>query len=226
MSKIVFDIETVGQDFDLLDADSKEYFLKFAETEKEKEDAKNSLSFYPLTAQIVTIALLEAEGTKGFVYYQNGNGKPEKFTEGDVVYVSGTEKEVLENFWAQMKKHSQFVTFNGRVFDCPFIMLRSAINKIKAPKNLVPYRYSHAAHIDLQDQMTFYDAMRRRFSLDMWCKAFGIESPKQEGITGLQVKGLYKEGRYKDIARYCMRDVVATKELFWYWEKYLQFPSR
>ncbi len=33
MPKIVFDIETVGQDFELLDETSKEYFLKFAETE-------------------------------------------------------------------------------------------------------------------------------------------------------------------------------------------------
>ena len=49
---------------------------------------------------------------------------------------------------------------------------------------------------------------------------------KEGGVTGLQVKDLFKEGRYKDIARYCMADVVATKKLYQYWEKYIKFwPS-
>lgn len=223
MAKVIFDIETVGQDFELLDETSKEYFLKFAESDEEKEEARNSLSFYPLTAQIVTIAMLEAETEKGFVYYQNGNGNPEKFMDGNVVFISGNEQDILTNFWVQMKNYTQFVTFNGRVFDGPFVMLRSAMNKIKPIRNLVPYRYSHTEHIDLSDQLTFYDAMRRKFGLHMWCNAFNIKSPKEDGISGLQVKGLFKEGRYQDIARYCLRDVKATKELYKYWEKYLKF---
>ncbi len=223
MPKIVFDIETVGQDFELLDETSKEYFLKFAETEEKKEEAKNSLSFFPVTAQIITIGMLEVETNKGFVYYQNAGGKAEKFTEGDVVFISGSEKEVLSNFWAQLKNYQQFITFNGRTFDCPFVMLRSAINSIRTTRNLMPYRYAHAEHVDLSDQLTFYDAMRRKFSLHMWCNAFNIKSPKEEGMTGLQVKDFYKAGRHQDIARYCARDIHATKELFKYWEKYLKF---
>lgn len=223
MPKVIFDIETVGQEFELLDDTSKEYFLKFAESDEKKEEAKNSLSFYPLTAQIVTIGMIEAETNKGFVYYQNGNGKPEKFIDGDVVFISCTEKEILANFWTQMKNYAQFITFNGRVFDCPFVMLRSAMNGIRATKNLMPYRYSFTEHIDLSDQLTFYDAMRRRFSLHMWCNAFGVKSPKEGGVSGLQVKGLFKEGRYQDIARYCLGDVKATRELYKYWEKYLKF---
>ncbi|MFA5059868.1 MAG: ribonuclease H-like domain-containing protein [Candidatus Omnitrophota bacterium] len=223
MSKVIFDVETVGQDFETLDDTSKEYFLKFAETDEKKEEAKNSLSFYPLTAQIVTIAMLDAETQKGFVYFQNKTGKPEKFVEGETLYLAGTEQDILNNFWVQIRKYTHFITFNGRVFDCPFVMLRSAINGIRAGKNLMPYRYSHTEHIDLSDQLTFYDAMRRKFSLHMWCQAFGVKSPKEEGITGLQVKDLFKEGRYHDIARYCFRDVQATKELYQYWEKNLRF---
>ena len=223
MPKIIFDIETVGQDFELLDETSKEYFLKFAETEENIKEAKESLSFYPLTAQIVAIGMLEAETNKGFVYYQNGNGKPEKFTEGEIVFLSGSEKDILNNFWSQLKNYSQFVTFNGRTFDCPFVMVRSAINGIRATKNLMPYRYAHAEHVDLSDQLTFYDAVRRKFSLHMWCRAFGIKSPKEGGMTGLQVKDFYKEGRYLEIAKYCFGDIRATKELFKHWEKYLKF---
>ena len=105
-------------------------------------------------------------------------------------------------------------------------MIRSAIHQIRASKNLSPYRYAHTTHIDLADQLSFYDALRRKFSLHMWCKAFGIESPKDQGMTGLQVKDYFKEGKYLDIARYCMGDIVATKKLYQYWEKYLKFQEK
>lgn len=223
MPKIVFDIETVGQDFELLDEVSKEYFLKFAETEEKVKEAKESLSFFPLTAQIVTIGMLEVETNKGFVYYQNGGGKPEKFTDGEVVFVSGSEKEIISNFWAQLKNYQPFITFNGRTFDCPFLMIRSAVNGVRAGKNLMPYRYAHTEHVDLSDQLTFYDAMRRKFSLHMWCNTFGIKSPKSEGVSGYQVKDMYKEGRYQDIAKYCALDIRATKELYRHWEKCIKF---
>ncbi|MFA5088506.1 MAG: ribonuclease H-like domain-containing protein [Candidatus Omnitrophota bacterium] len=223
MTRIVFDIETVGQEFELLDETSKDYFLKFADTDEKKEEAKDSLSFYPLTAQIVAIAMLETDSEKGFVYFQNGAQQQEKFAEGDITFTSGTEREILEHFWNHLQKCDQFVTFNGRLFDCPFVMIRSAIHKIRTHKNLVPYRYSHNPHIDLADQLSFYDALRRKFSLHMWCKAFGIKSPKESGLTGLEVKDFFKEGRYREIARYCMDDVYATKELFKYWNTYLKF---
>jgi predicted PolB exonuclease-like 3'-5' exonuclease len=223
MPKVIFDVETVGQDFELLDKTSQEYFLKFAKNEEEKAEARNSLSFYPLTAQIVAIGMLEAESEKGWVFFQCPGQKIKNFSQGKIEFVSGDEKAVLESFWLQMKKYTTFITFNGRVFDCPFIMLRSAINKIKPAKNIMPYRYGHSVHVDLQDQLTFYDAMRKKFSLHMWCKAFDIKSPKEEGMTGLQVKDYFKEGKFTEIAKYCMGDIVATKELYKYWEQYLKF---
>jgi len=222
MSKIVFDIETVGVDFDTLDQTSQEYFLRFADTPEKQEDAKNSLSFYPVTAQIVTIGMLDVDTGKTFVFFQN-NGKKEKIVEDNATYVSGDEKEILFNFWKLIGKADTFITFNGRMFDCPFIMLRSAINSVRATKDLMPYRYGKGPHVDLYDQLTFYGATTRKFSLDIWCKAFDIKSPKQEGITGLQVKDLFKEGKYMDIARYCARDLEATKQLYLYWESFLKF---
>jgi len=226
VAKIVFDIETAGQDFELLDEISKEYFLKFAETDQEKEDAKNSLSFFPLTAQIITIGMLEVESEKGFVYFQNGEQPAQRLTEGAVTFISGSEKEILHHFWNQLKNYTHFITFNGRTFDCPFVMLRSAIHGIRGNKNLMPYRYAISPHVDLADQLSFYDALKRKFSLHMWCNAFGIQSPKEEGMTGLQVKDFYKAGRYFEIARYCLGDIRATKKLFQYWDQYLKFETK
>ncbi len=224
MKQIVVDIETVGQEFDQLDETSQEYFLRFADTEEKIEEAKSSLSFYPLTAQVVTIGMLEVGSEQGAVYFQNGGAGGENFKEGSIHYViCRDEKEVLHHFWTQLARYDQLVTFNGRLFDCPFLMIRSAINHIRATKNIMPNRYGTGCHVDLADQLTFYDAMRRKFSLHLWCKAFGIKSSKEDGVTGLQVKDMFNEGRHLDIARYCMRDVQATKELFRYWEQYLKF---
>jgi predicted PolB exonuclease-like 3'-5' exonuclease len=84
----------------------------------------------------------------------------------------------------------------------------------------MPNRYDVRHHCDLLDQLTFYSSTRR-FSLDFYCKAFGIESPKSQGITGLDMKALFESKRYRDIAAYCLGDVYATADLYDRWLKYL-----
>ena len=59
MARIIFDIETAGRDFKSLDIPTQEYLLRFAETEEEKEEVRDSLSFYPQTAEIVAIGMLD-----------------------------------------------------------------------------------------------------------------------------------------------------------------------
>lgn len=220
---LVVDIETAGRDFETLDDISKEYLLKYAENEEKVQEVKEGMSFYPLTAQVVAIGMAEADSNKSFVFYQC-HQKKELIKEGETELVPFlNEKTLLESFWLKFKDYQQIVTFNGRVFDCPFLMLRSAINNIKSSKNLMPNRYSSDMHIDLLDRLTFYGSMRRRFNLHMWCKAFGIESPKEGEVTGQQVKDLFNAGEFLTIARYCLKDIIATKKLYQYWYKYLNF---
>jgi hypothetical protein len=224
MSRIIFDIETVGADFDSLDEETKAYLLKKALTEEEEERVKETLGLSPLTGEIVAIGMLNPETMKGKVLFQAPDGNIEPFAEGGIQYENASEKDILLEFWDTVSKYSQFVTFNGRGFDCPFIMVRSAFHRIKPTRELMPNRYS-GPHIDLLDQLTFYGATRR-YSLDMWCRSFGIRSPKEEGITGLDVKDLFTEGRYLDIARYCARDLVATRELLLIWESYIKYRGQ
>jgi DNA polymerase elongation subunit (family B) len=226
VNRIIFDIETVGADFDSMEPSTRQYLLKWAETGEDEEKIKESLGLYPLTGEIVAIGMLNPDTDKGAVYYQAPGELPISFEEDGILYECGCEKEILEKFWNTIKSYNSFVTFNGRTFDCPFVMIRSAINRIKPIRDLMPNRYN-GPHIDLLDQLTFYGAFKRRFSLDMWCKAFGIKSPKAEGTTGAEVKNLFKSGRYADIARYCAGDIRATKDLFLIWEQYIRFtPGR
>jgi DNA polymerase elongation subunit (family B) len=221
MSYIVFDIETVGISWEELDVASQAYLLKFADTEDKQQEVKETLGFYPLTGEIVAIGLYDPDKDIRSVYFQAPNYTGEaRFQKDGVHYIIGSESEILELFWATVRKYSTFITFNGREFDCPYIMMRSAVHRIQPTRNLMPYRYADKEHVDLLDQLTFYRATRK-FTLDYFCKRFGIVSPKEEGVTGQEVPQMYHDERYLEIAEYCMRDVVATGELFQIWKDYI-----
>ncbi|MBT3538592.1 3'-5' exonuclease [Candidatus Parcubacteria bacterium] len=222
MKTVIFDIETIPQDFGSFDDTQKQYLLKFANSRKDEKKVKEQMALWAPTNKIVAIGMLSVESEKGVVYYHDNNKKTEDFEEGNIKYYCGSEKEILEKFWKAIAHANKFVTFNGRGFDCPVLMLRSAMLKVKPSKNLVPYRYSTDQHIDLLEQLTFYSAARK-FNLDFYCKAFGIKSPKSGGVTGHDVKPLFESGEYEKIARYCAGDLWATRELYLRWREYMSF---
>lgn len=226
---LVFDIETVGYEFDTLSESQQEYILRYAEQEKDEikreekiEDAKRYLSLYPFTAKIVAIGMLNTESENVMVLYESEQKEEWKAEERKATYKSMNETEMISYFWDCVKKVDKIITFNGKNFDVPFIMLRSALLKIKPSRNLIKSKYDSSNHIDLLEQLTFY-GITKKFNLDFYCHAFGIQSPKSKGITGMEVKELYKAGRIKDIAVYCGEDVRATYNLYKIWNEYLNF---
>ncbi len=222
MGHLIYDIETIGVAWNSIDMDTQEYLLKYAKTEEEKQDVRDKVGLYPLTGEIVAIGLYDPEQDIKSVFFQAPKSELSEYYEEDGVhYFVGDEATILEKFWASIMKYKTYVTFNGREFDNPYIMLRSADNAVPCQRNLVPYRFSTTEHIDLLDQLTFYRATRK-FTLDYYCKRFGLTSPKEEGVTGLDVPELYANGDYKTIAKYCMRDVIATAELFRVWNSYIR----
>lgn len=234
--KLIFDIETIGEDFDELDKTTKESLTRWIKKESESEeeykialeDLKTGLGFSPLTGQVVAIGVLDVEKDKGAVYYQNPDNPSEVTEENGIKLQAMPEEEMLEKFWAGAEHYDEFVSFNGRAFDVPFLMVRSAVHGIRPSKDLMSNRYLSmqkysAKHIDLLDQFTFYGAVRKKGNLHLWSRAFGIKSPKEEGITGEDVGKLFREKKFLDIARYNIGDLRATKELFEYWDKYLRF---
>lgn len=201
--------------------------MKFARTEEERLDALLKLNLTPFTARIIAIAMVNPDSNQGKVYYQVPSASPSLqgptlVDDGLVELVPLDEAGILQEFWKTIGHYGQFITFNGRTFDCPFIMLRSALLGIKPTRNLLPYRYSASEHCDLLEQLSYYGAFRK-FNLDFYCKSFGIKSPKSEGITGLDMGRLFAEERYADIANYCLGDVKSTAELFRRWLALLAF---
>lgn len=235
-AKLVIDIETVGEDFNVLDKATQEVLTRWikkesADDEEFKvalEELKNGLGFSPLTGEVVAIGVLDYYKNEGVVYFQAPGERLKETSEEGITFKPMGEKEMLEKFWDGARHYQHFITFNGRGFDIPFLMIRSAIHDIRPTKDLMRGRYisQHnydAIHIDLLDQLTFYGAVRRKGGLHLWSRAFGIESPKSQGITGDDVGRLFKEKKYLDIAKYNVGDLRATKALYEKWEKYLNF---
>jgi len=235
-SKLVIDIETIGEDFDALDEATQENITRWIKRESGSEeeykialeDLKNGLGFSPLTGEIVAIGLLDYHKNEGAVYYQAPGQRNPEVKEDGVSFKQMTEKEMLAKFWELAEHYQVFITFNGRAFDMPFLMIRSAIHGIRPTKDLMRGRYLYqnnpeALHIDLAEQLSFYGATRRKGSLHLWSRAFGIPSPKAGGVTGDDVGPLFKKKKFLDIAKYNVRDIRATRELYTKWESYLQF---
>lgn len=220
MARVVIDIETLAYPLEFFDETQQEYLLKFSDTEEKKLETVQKFSLYPTTSQIITIGMLNPDTGHGKVLFQSEGKVDEISADGAVQFLSGTEYELLTWFWQDLAHYEQFITFNGRGFDCPFLMLRSAMLRVQPSRNLMPYRYDTKIHCDLLEQLTFYGALRK-FNLDFYCKSFGIESPKSHGITGLDLRELYEKKRFKEIAEYNLGDLKATAELFLRWDGYL-----
>ena len=226
MRRIIFDIETCAYPVESLSESQQEYLLRYSEKETEedkksqkRDDAIRYLSLYPLTAKTIAIGIYHVEKEKTFVYYESS--EPEEWVneEKNISYKGLIEKDMIQSFWRIVDFTDQVITFNGRNFDVPFLMMRSAMLEVKVSKNLMGYRYGDE-HIDLLEQFTFY-GLTRKFNLDFYCHSFGIESPKSKDISGMEVKNLYEAGRIKDIAIYCSKDINATFQLYKIWEEFL-----
>lgn len=224
---IVFDIETVGCDITELSESQQEFILRFAEKEpdeilriQKREEAARYLSLYPLTAKVVAIGMLNTITENSLVLFQGSGSEDWSVDEKKISYKAVDEKEMLQLFWKYVKKAETVVTFNGRNFDLPFMMIRSAMLGVKPSVNLLKKRYGASDHVDLLEQFTFY-GLTKKFNLDFYCQSFGIESPKSKGVSGMDVKELFNAGKIKDVAIYCGEDVKATYDLYKIWKEYL-----
>ncbi len=235
MAKLVFDIETSALPVETFDDAQQEYLFRDAgkladelARKARQDEIQQQMSLWPFTARAVCIAMLNVESCRGQVLFLADDFEPDADEAGAVEFVACLDEvELLTAFWDVARHYESVITFNGRGFDVPFIYLRSALLNVPiSRKDWLGYRYQTEPHCDLAEQLTFYgvsgrEGAARRFNLDFYCKAFGIESPKSQGITGHDVPDLVAAGRYREIAEYCLRDVQATVRLYHIWRERL-----
>ncbi|HEX2122525.1 MAG TPA: ribonuclease H-like domain-containing protein [Thermoanaerobaculia bacterium] len=217
MKKLVIDIETVGLPWEEHDPYVREYLIKGL-SDGEAEEARRAGGLSPFRGKIVAIGVIRLDDGRSCALYEVP-GQTEVRTErvGMRTYISGSEKQILEKFWEFFDSDSRFISFNGRQFDGPFLMIRSAINGIIPKRDLVGYRYGFHPNCDLREALNFFGTVNARqfkFNLDLACKAFGVETSKSEGVDGRSVETWYRAGRHRELADYCLEDVRATAELY------------
>ena len=232
MARLVFDIETSTLPLETFDETQQEYLLREVQKISDEqaraarhEEVLRQFNLWPFTARVVCIAMLNAESQRGQVLFI-AEDYEENAAEGAAVEFLpfAEESELLASFWDVARHYEEIATFNGRSFDVPFLYLRSAVLNVPITrKNWLGYRFATEPHCDLAEQFTFYnvsgrEGAARRFNLDFYCKAFGIDSPKSHGVTGMDVNTLLAEKKFREIADYCLRDVRATVELYRIWK--------
>lgn len=228
MPKLVFDIETSAQPIEAFDEVQQEYLFREASRLPDpaaqatrRLEIQQLFSLWPLTGEIVCIAMVNAESGRGQVLFLAEEPTEEEVNGVRFISVPD-EAELLAAFWEVVRHYESVITFNGRNFDIPFLYLRSAVLNVPITrKDWLGYRFAQEPHCDLADQLSFYgsgrDGATRRFNLDFYCKAFQVPSPKSAGVTGTDVGRMVSEGRHREIAEYCLRDVHATVSLYQIW---------
>src|SRR2546425_3579762 len=211
MAKLVFDIETSALPLENFDVARREYLFREAEKlpdgaarEARRAEILQQFNLWPFTAQVVCIAMLNAETARGQALFLADDFEPDAGEAQPVKFVPcADEMELLGNFWDVAKKYEHIVTFNGRGFDVPFIYLRSAIlNVLITRKDWLGYRFQTEPHCDLAEQFTFYgvsgcDGAARGVQIRFLLQGLCIESPKNHRVTGLGVKPPFSQGRYR-----------------------------
>lgn len=98
-------------------------------------------------------------------------------------------------------------------FDIPFLTKRLLINRIDLPILLDNYGAKpwELTHIDTQVIWKF--GFGQSATLPSMAMSFGLPSPKDE-IDGSDVAEYFFEGKIKDIATYCAKDVVTVMNVF------------
>src|SRR5258708_22101879 len=142
MATLVFDIETSALPLDNFDDVQTEYLFRECgkisdevQREAKRAEITQFCSLWPFTAQVVCIAMLNAESQRGQVLFTAEDYEPSVGESGPVEFVPCVkEAELLTDFWEIAKKYDSIVTFNGRGFDAPFIYLRSAILSVPISK--------------------------------------------------------------------------------------------
>jgi hypothetical protein len=237
MAKLVFDIETTALPLEGFDEGQLEYLFRDAENlpdpaqqQARRAEIQRFFSLWPLTGQVVCIAMSNVDSFRSKVLFLAGPGKDgtgretplaagirslrERSGASDGVLGGGRPLRIHHHVQRTRLRYSLYLFALG------------AAERPHFAQGLARLQVPTEPHCDLLEQLTFYgvsgrDGAARRFNLDFYCKAFGIPSPKSHGITGMDVGRLMAEGRARDVAEYCLGDVLATVKLYSIWKERL-----
>lgn len=215
----VFDAETIPE-VEMLQRTMDEDDIKNCLDENEQIDAKKlsqmaflkqneltSSSFLPVNFhKIVCISAVLADIDGKFMRVSSIKGS--------------SEKEILSEFLGFIDKHTpRLISYNGRGFDLPMMMIRAMKYNLSVPKYFnsndkwcnYKTRYDGAWAMDLLDFISDFRAVSG-LKLDTLCASLGL--PGKYDVHGDQVIELYYDNELEKINEYCQSDALNTYWLF------------
>lgn len=145
----------------------------------------------PVLARIVCVGVATEEGEWAF---------------------TGTEAAILSQTAEALATARTVVGFGIRHFDCPTLWAAYLRHAMPVPRILRDAKETkpwESPVLDLCDELAWKG---KRPSLQEACIGFGVSDPKGAGDGG-NVQQLWQAGKIQEIADYCVRDLVATREL-------------
>ena len=209
MNVLCFDIETIPDTdfgrkiFSLgdLDDESVASVMHFKQMQARQTD------FLPLPQHRIVVISAVLRNSDGLHIFSLGREQ-------------GSEREIVQRFFDGIERRSpDLVSWNGAGFDLPVLHYRSLLHGVTAPRYWEvgdtdrDYRYNnylgrfHWRHIDLKDVLSGYQ-FGARASLQHTALLLGL--PGKLGMSGADVWGYYRDGKYEEIERYCETDALNT----------------
>jgi len=209
MKTTTLDLETLTPDVPELERDQDESPYEYA---LRLHDHKRKHSFASLPDhEPVVYSWLEVETQKsGSKFQLHTYGMDE---DNDELGTLGHLQQVLD-------ASSRLITFNGRRFDYPVLVLRAMTHRLPWPTaKWADERFERDYgrklwHYDLYEILGFHGAARR-ISLNGLARLCKL--PGKQGADGASVKKLWEAGRYEEVKRYCNHDVFTTWLLYLLW---------
>lgn len=146
-------------------------------TDIEHTQYHTKLAYDPFSSHIIAIGIKNTRNDKIYLFTTAEKKTCETYT--DVKYSFSTnETELVEKFWLFLNRFQTryYITFNGRDFDFPYLMLRSVILGIEPADNLMKgteYTFG-STHCDLLRVLTFRKFTQKRRSLEFYCSKLGL----------------------------------------------------
>lgn len=121
------------------------------------------------------------------------------------------EESILEFLTAQILEHKprKFISFNGKSFDVPHLMIKAVQHEIYIPFGAMLKRFSTNPHLDVYEILSFYGA-HRKGNLTAWAQRMGVVQPVGKGFM---VHEWWQKGEWENIKAHCASNVESTYAL-------------
>lgn len=168
----------------------------------------------PVLARVVTVGIIDAAtGARSVIY--DASLVDVTPIDGVRCQPAGGEAGVLTAAHVALSPATSIVTFNGRRFDVPLLLLRAMRHRVQAAGVLHRAAWqkpwSEAPHVDMLARLTFGGATSAH---PLAAYGIGLEAgnPKVGGDGG-SVADMVQARNGTDLARYCLGDVETTLNL-------------